>query len=229
MNDGVESDAQAVAQATNAPQRGGAGDVRATLDAWRAQGADRIDPVGFAMLDALEKRAQTFTGAARDVLNARIESRLAAWSQQIETKDAEPAPANDASANNAFTALRVLSEAMSRESRDGAPSALLDYFRDVWSKVSADQQVQQSLDQVPKNAGPLNSKSLVHRALFLMRDLSPGYLRQFLAYADGLAWLEDLHAGLAPPAAQAAQAAKTTKATKAATAKKPRRSTRAPQ
>ncbi|WP_436967616.1 DUF2894 domain-containing protein [Burkholderia glumae] len=56
---------------------------------------------------------------------------------------------------------------------------MLDYFREAWSRLSADQQVQRSLDRVPKNAGPLNSSSLVHRALLLMRELSPEYLRQF--------------------------------------------------
>lgn len=211
MSDNVRIDAQNVAQASNPPCGSGCRDARAMLDAWQAQGADRLDPVGFAMLDALEKRARALTGTARGVLDARIETRLAAYSQRIEAESAQAAPANDTPANNAFAALI---DAMSRDARDGAPAALLDYFREVWSKVSADQQVQQSLDQVPKNAGPLNSSSLVHRALFLMRDLSPGYLRQFLAYADGLAWLEDLHAGIAPPAAQAAQTS---------TAKKPRR------
>ncbi|NIE68276.1 DUF2894 domain-containing protein [Burkholderia sp. Ax-1719] len=199
---------QNVAQASNPPCTDCVSDARATLDGWRAQGADRLDPVGFATLDALEKRAQALTGAARDVLDARIATRLAAYAQQIEAQGNASATAQDTSANNAFAALI---EAMSREARDGAPGALLDYFRDVWQKVSADQQVQQSLDQVPKNAGPLNSSSLVHRALFLMRDLSPGYLRQFLAYADGLAWLEDLNAAIAPPAAQAAQASATKK------------------
>ncbi len=218
MNDRVQN----VAQASNLPGADHASEVseaRATLDAWRAQGADRLDPVGFATLDALEKRAQPLTGAARNVLDARIETRLAAYAQRVEARsdahgearsNASPT-AQDTSANNAFAALI---DAMSREARDGAPSALLDYFREVWQKVSADQQVQQSLDQVPKNAGPLNSSSLVHRALFLMRDLSPGYLRQFLAYADGLAWLEDLNAAIAPPAAQAAHSS---------AAKKPRR------
>ncbi len=44
------------------------------------------------------------------------------------------------------------------------------------------------LDHVPANAGPLNSSSLVHRSLALMREVSPGYLRHFLSYVDALAW-----------------------------------------
>ncbi|WP_042297580.1 DUF2894 domain-containing protein [Paraburkholderia bannensis] len=209
MNDRVQN----VVQASNPAHESTA---RVTLEAWRAQGADRVDPVAFATLDAMEKRAQALEGAVRDVLDARIDTRLAAYAQQIEAGSPAPKPADNAPANDAFASLI---DAMSRETRDGAPTALLDYFRDVWQKVSADQQVQQSRDQVPKNAGPLNSSHLVHRALFLMRDLSPRYLRQFLAYADGLAWFEDLHAGMAPPAAQTAQTG---------AAKKPRR-TRARQ
>lgn len=75
---------------------------------------------------------------------------------------------------------------------------MLEYFRGVWSRVSADRQVRQSQEQVHKNAGPLNSNQLVHRALSLMRELSPGYLQQFLSYTDALMWMEQIHAATAP-------------------------------
>ncbi|WP_321815281.1 MULTISPECIES: DUF2894 domain-containing protein [unclassified Paraburkholderia] len=210
MSDG----AQNVADASTSLDAATCSAARSTLDAWRAQGANRIDPVRFATLDALERRAQAQTGAARKVLDARIETLLASYAKQIDA-DATIATHTQAHAQTpASNAFEALIETMSRDERDGAPATLLDYFRDVWQKVSADQQVQQSQDQVPKNAGPLNSSALVHRALFLMRDLSPGYLRQFLTYADSLAWLEDLHANAAPPAAPAPRAS---------AAKKPRR------
>ena len=45
------------------------------------------------------------------------------------------------------------------------------------------------------DAGPLNSGSLVHRSLTLMRELSPGYLQQFLSYVDTLSWMEQLSDG----------------------------------
>jgi hypothetical protein len=70
---------------------------------------------------------------------------------------------------------------------------LLDYFKEIWSRVSTDRQLRQSLEQVHENAGPLNSSRLVHRALQLMRELSPGYLHQFLSYADALSWMEQLN------------------------------------
>ena len=74
---------------------------------------------------------------------------------------------------------------------------MLDYFRETWSKVSTERQLRQSLEQVPGNAGPLNSSSLVHRSLSLMRELSPGYLQQFLSYVDALSWMEQMNAGSA--------------------------------
>jgi len=71
----------------------------------------------------------------------------------------------------------------------------LDYFRETWARVRTDQQVRQSLQPAPGNAGPLNSSSLVHRSLSLMRELSPGYLKQFLSYVDALSWLEQVGGG----------------------------------
>ena len=70
--------------------------------------------------------------------------------------------------------------------------AQLDYFRDLWAGVNASLQLKQSQARVPGNAGPLNSSSLVHRSLLLMRDLSPGYLQHFLAHAEALSWMGQL-------------------------------------
>ena len=92
--------------------------------------------------------------------------------------------------------------------RDAYPDVqMLEYFRAIWSRVSADRQVRQSQQQVHKNAGPLNSNQLVHRALSLMRELSPGYLQQFLSYTDALMWMEQIHAATAPAPKDAARGA----------------------
>ncbi|MFD1560369.1 DUF2894 domain-containing protein [Paraburkholderia silviterrae] len=199
--------------------------ARATLDAWRAQGADRLDPVRFALIDALDKRAGAHAGAARRVLDARIDALLAAYASGVERAtsnvqtQAESASQQNASAHGSLAAQIGNADHLARR---GPPEELLDYFREVWSKLSADQQVQQSLDQVPKNAGPLNSSSLVHRALLLMRELSPGYLRQFLAYADALSWLEDLNAVTAPAPKETPRAGAAKEGAKKATRKRSR-------
>jgi hypothetical protein len=64
------------------------------------------------------------------------------------------------------------------------------YFRNTWSKLSAEKQVTQALQQAPKNAGPINSHMLVLRSLALMREISPDYLNRFMSYADTLLRLD---------------------------------------
>lgn len=63
-------------------------------------------------------------------------------------------------------------------------------FRNIWSKLSADKQVAQALEQAPTNAGPINSHMLVLRSLAMMRDISPDYLNRFISYADTLLCLD---------------------------------------
>lgn len=90
---------------------------------------------------------------------------------------------------------------------DGPPGAArapdlrsLGYFRDTWSRLSAERRVAQSLADVPENAGPLNSRRLVHRALASMQALSPDYLHRFVDYVDALLWLEGVQGRGGAPA-----------------------------
>ncbi|WP_088505180.1 DUF2894 domain-containing protein [Burkholderia ubonensis] len=176
--------------------------ARAMLDAWRASGADRLDPVRFHRIDALERRAAGHDGDARRLLDARLDALLAGYAGDVERAGARADDANEpgdvAQARPASGALAGLVTRIARDAqadRAGIDPALIEYFRETWSKVRTEKQYRQALDQVPRNAGPLNSSSLVHRSLSLMRDLSPGYLQQFLSYVDALAWLEDLAGG----------------------------------
>lgn len=186
--------------------------VRATLDAWREQGADRLDPVRFHRLDALEKRAAAFDGDARALLDARLATLLEGFAE-ILARAGEAAAASETEEASAQApargALGGLVEQLARDAqadRRGVDPELIDYFRTMWSKVRTEQQYRQSLDQVPRNAGPLNSNSLVHRSLATMRELSPEYLQQFMSYIDALAWLEDLAGGGAQPDKEAPRA-----------------------
>ncbi|KVC84485.1 hypothetical protein WI82_24770 [Burkholderia ubonensis] len=168
------------------------------LDAWRASGADRLDPVRFHRIDALERRAAGHDGDARRLLDARLDRLLAGYAGDVERAGDANEPDDVAQARPASGALAGLVTHIARDAqadRAGIDPALIEYFRETWSKVRTEKQYRQALDQVPRNAGPLNSSSLVHRSLSLMRDLSPGYLQQFLSYVDALAWLEDLAGG----------------------------------
>ncbi|WP_342705814.1 DUF2894 domain-containing protein [Burkholderia arboris] len=191
---------------------GDATHVRATLDAWREQGADQLDPVRFHRIDALERRAAALEGGARALLDARLATLLDGFAEVV-ARAGEAGPMRDAlaavTAAPAHGGLAALVEGLARDAqadRRGLDPELVDYFRAMWSKVRTEQQYRQSLDQVPRNAGPLNSNSLVHRSLATMRELSPEYLQQFLSYVDALAWLEDLAGGGAQPEKEAPRA-----------------------
>jgi hypothetical protein len=210
---------------------GKTGGVRATLDAWRECGADRLDPLRFHFIEAMARRAAGHSGEARRVLDDRLSGLLETYAGDLE-RAASSSAAQDGSVVPGGRPLRgalgaltdyVASHALVNDA--GAAAAkprpcsypdleLLDYFREVWSKLSTTSQLQQSLKQVPGNAGPLNSSSLVHRALSLMHELSPGYLQQFLAYADALSWMEQINGGDASAAKDAPRAASARKGTR---------------
>ena len=67
-------------------------------------------------------------------------------------------------------------------------------FHETWSRISAETEVTKAEKRAPDNAGPLNSHKLVLHTLSLMRNLSPDYLRGFLAQAETLLWLDQAHA-----------------------------------
>ncbi len=191
--------------------------VRATLDAWREQGADRLDPVRFHRIDALERRAAALGGNARALLDARLAALIEDYSAVVARAEETRATDDAAPVAPRRGALAALVDRFARDAqadRRGLDPELVDYFRTMWSKVRTEQQYRESLDQVPRNAGPLNSNSLVHRSLATMRELSPEYLQQFLSYVDALAWLEDLAGGGAQPEKEAPRAKAVKKATR---------------
>jgi hypothetical protein len=73
-------------------------------------------------------------------------------------------------------------------------------FRETWARVRAEEDVTEAVQRGPENAGPLNSHMLVLRSLGLLRELSPDYLRRFMAHADTLLWLDEAGGLLRPPA-----------------------------
>ncbi|WP_253861179.1 DUF2894 domain-containing protein [Achromobacter ruhlandii] len=207
----------------------------ATLQAWRERGDDRLDPVGFHFIEALARRAAAHAGAARARLDERLAQLLRAYAARVAAAraanaaegldDAATPDASPASATAAPKPARgPLAELAAYLAYPGAPGEdpdaiaaqarrdaypdmpVLDGLREIWSGLSADRQVRQSQEQVHKNAGPLNSNQLVHRALSLMRELSPGYLQQFVTYTETLAWMEQVIAAT-PPAKEAPSAA----------------------
>lgn len=162
--------------------------------------------VRFHRLDALERRAASHDGEVRRLLDARLAELIAAYAADLEAAAPSLAAraddaAADASTSDAMSGLigyiaeqAALRDEMTTDEitpRAAFPElAALDDFRQLWSAVRVENQTRVSLEQVPTDAGPLNSGALVHRSLTLMRELSPGYLQHFMAYVDALTWLE---------------------------------------
>lgn len=192
----------------------------AELQALQAAGAQRADPVRFHFLQALARRLPSAPPAVQRVLAARLAQALRTCAEQLPPPPAMPQPASPAlatplprtarpEASPRQSPLATLTQALNDahqaqgaradeglELRWSGPSSTrpeLDSvrrFRDTWSRIAAEAQVERAVGRGPENAGPLNSHLLVLRTLALMRDLSPDYLRRFLAQTDALLWLE---------------------------------------
>ncbi|MCW0397771.1 hypothetical protein NB688_000193 [Xanthomonas sacchari] len=227
------------------------------LAAWRAEHAERLDPLRFRFLEALARRTEAQQGKARELLEQKLSALLDAYAAALA---AAPQSAGDAEAAvramqpGPLGALLAQSRAAAVAIRAGndhganleandeastatdaidtelpAPSPLptaataaarltppqlpaVEDARRLWTELRSRSQLRQSLQPAPTDAGPLNSGVLVHRALALMRTLSPGYLQHFLSYVDALSWLQQLHDGgaLAKPQQPGSTAGKPT-------------------
>lgn len=173
-----------------------------SLDSLRAEGAHRHDPVRFRYLEVLAARLPAQTPAVQQVLAGRLQAAMADYAARARAAASRPQAATaPAGAPSALEALNGDLAARARADAD-ADAVLLDggasvsdmksvrRFGEVWSKISAEQQVAQAITRGPENAGPLNAHRLVLRSLALMRSLSPDYLRHFLSQMDTLLWLE---------------------------------------
>ncbi|WP_175946011.1 DUF2894 domain-containing protein [Caballeronia sp. BCC1704] len=179
--------------------------ARAMLDAWRARGEHCVNPVRYRFIEALARRAMTHEGEARRIIDARLSSLLNDYADTV----AQAAARRAVAAHAPKGPLAALLDDMARHAATHpSHEELLEYLRGVWSKVSAERQLRESQQKVPKNAGPLNSSSLVHRSLALMREASPEYLQHFLAYVDTLSWMEEMTAANAPAGKEAPRARK---------------------
>lgn len=178
-------------------------DVVGLADALRQQGAHQLDPVGLRYIEVLEQRASAYQGPVRRVLDAKLETAVLALRQrmdQVQAPSPNPvAPASTAQPETLGDLVRRLAE-HSQDKPDTLAEAhtttprtelkSVKYFRNTWSRLSAERQVTQALGQAPKNAGPINSHVVALRALALMRDTSPDYLNRFMSYVDTLLCLE---------------------------------------
>lgn len=202
-----------VAGAPHAADAADASDASARLAAWRASGAQRLDPVRFSFLEALARRAGSHGGEVRQWLDRRLTAALDDYGRRVQAAEADrlaSAPARPATARRPVAAADKLRTAgpLADLVRLLAPPAggprtapelkALHAFRRSLTRRNSEQQLAQSQAVLPENAGPLHSQALVLRALQLMRSLSPEYLARFMSHAETLLWLEQAHGASLP-------------------------------
>lgn len=179
--------------------------ARQLLDTLREQGAERLDPVRFHAMEALERRAAMHEGEARHLLDARLSALLAAYADQVKREAARDLRTENARDHGPLVSLVA---AMGNGDAANYPELpMLGDFRQLWSRLRTESQLRQSLQPAPANAGPLNSSALAHRSIALMRESSPGYLQHFLGYLDALSWMEQLSGSSTLPLREAPAAA----------------------
>lgn len=206
------------------------GDLQLRLDALRASGAAERDPVRFAYLDALARRAATQPASIRQVLAVKFGATANELLSRLAPTPTASAPSDSASPLATLLAHIGQQTDAQPESKPlaNAPShppapelKSVTYFRDEWSRLGTEQQLTQTLALAPENAGPMNSQHLVLRSLQVMRDIAPDYLHGFMSYIDALIWLE--HAAPAKPAPARAAASEGAPAKRAAKSSPKRR------
>jgi len=226
----------------------GADDLGARLDALRASGAAERDPVRLAHLEALARRAATQPVAIRQPLCARLDALAAELADSLAGEASPPRSVDQAASTSPLAdLLAYIGQQAHASGHAGQPIDILPtvdhaaqpntkkapaapstrapelksvaIFRDAWSRLSAEQQLTQTLAQAPENAGPMNSQHLVLRSLQVMRDVAPDYLQGFMSYVDTLIWLE--HADpTRPPTKTAGEGEKKPRAGKRAAGKR---------
>ena len=188
----------------------------ALVQALRLEGAHQFDPVRFHYIEVLAARADAYEGPVRRVLDAKLQTAVAALRAscaQAQNSTAEPAPATPRASLGDLVrhmAAHALDKPDARAVAHTTPRTELksvQYFRNTWSKLSVEKEVTLALEQAPKNAGPINSHGVALRSLALMRDTAPDYLNRFMSYMDTLLSLEQADKA-PPPAAKPARVAK---------------------
>jgi hypothetical protein len=158
----------------------------------RSADAPRFDPARFHYLEVLSRRAGAATGALQPILQAKLDTALADYSQRLGQAQGLRRPVSNRGAGPLAELNHYIRHATQQGHHHGPRPELKSVrgFREVWSKIAAIDHMDQAMVRGPENAGPLNPHMLVLRSLALMRQLSPDYLQRFLSHVDSLLWLD---------------------------------------
>ena len=165
------------------------------------------DAVRTRFREAMLRRMEAAPEAVRRVLRDRLPPPVAEEHSAAAPATTELPRRRKAVATKARTPLAELNEHIAAVTGHAVTAQAelrsAHAFRETWSRISAADDVAQAVQRGPENAGPLNSHMLVLRTLGLLSELSPDYLRRFMAHADTLLWLDEATARLKPAPAKA--------------------------
>jgi hypothetical protein len=165
--------------------------------------SERFDPVRFHYLAVLSRRVDAANGEVRRILEGKLEAAQADYRKRASEapklasdEAARPPPSAQLTQLNQY--IQSVTQDFGDHGVGGFDMARSDIksarrFRETWSRISAERQVDAAFGRGPENAGPLNAHMLVLHSLKLMRDLSPHYLQQFLSQMDSLLWLDQVN------------------------------------
>jgi len=144
-------------------------------------------PNNFEVANGLYEQAH-FSALAKhfaDLELNNLPSEIATLTKLISNSKA----ASDESPENTnFSDLLYQQGGSSNESRNELKT--IRRLRESWEQYNAEQVVAQGIKEGPENPGPINPHMLAIRSLTAMSELSPHYLKRFIAYVDTLFWLE---------------------------------------
>lgn len=176
----------------------------ASLQTLRRAGAERFDPVRFHYLEVLSRRVDEASGEVQCILASKLEKALADYGQRFmqapsvlgQQVAATPSPCTPLVQLNRY--IRTITQDLGDRELGRGQGTSGDIksarrFRETWSRIAAEKQVNEAFGRGPENAGPLNAHMLVLHSLRLMRDLSPHYLQQFMSQVDSLLWLDQVN------------------------------------
>jgi hypothetical protein len=177
----------------------GADSPQQRIEAWRRDGASRVDPPRFRYLEALSLRLAQQPEPVRRVLHDKLQAAVAEYAQRVAQRQAAGGEGARRQRAASCAPLAELNRYI-RNAAAHAPTAgdahreqelaSVGRFRQAWTTGRAQEQLEQAVARRPANAGPINSHALVLQSLALMGELSADYLRRFLVHVESLQWLE---------------------------------------